>query len=447
MCGRDIFKFLIRAKRLIPLFAIFMTLPSFGGEVITLSKALEYVEKESYQSQIGKLEIEKAKESIKESFSLYYPKMDLSLGHIHLNNDPAFKFGPMVFPAGEQVFWKWDFTLNYTIWDFGRRNKIVESYKKGENAISLKVTSDTKIKQVEVTALYMQILTIQNQIDVINQRKKSLNEHLNVANNLYEQGIVTRNDVLRTEVALRTLEDQLRNLKSVRKNLSDNLKKNIGIDIEEEIEIFNPFAQNKDVFPPPLSYNEDLLKERVLSQNEGLKALQSKIDSLKDVYSLTKKDYYPYIVGSLGHSYEQNRYMAYPHLNKLYLGIAFNVFDGGVRKTKISQARIELEKAEREKIELEREIVVKGLEAYREYIDTIEEYKTAKLNVESSYENLRIVEDQYKEGLLKTTDFLEAESIYSESKFKEIESLHRIVTVQAKIAAIAGEDLKSYFRY
>ncbi|MCX7831119.1 MAG: TolC family protein, partial [Acidobacteria bacterium] len=196
---------------------------------------------------------------------------------------------------------------------------------------------------------------------------------------------------------------------------------------------------------PKLILSETELKKKVMTQNEGLRALQKKIDSLKEVYELSKKDYYPYFVGALGHSYEQNRYMAYPHLNKLYLGISINLFDGGVRKSKIAKAKIEVEKAEREKREAENEIILRGLEAYRDYINAVEEYKTAKLNVDSSLENLRIIENQYKEGLLKTTDFLEAETLYAESRFKEIESLHKIVTVQSKIAAIIGEDLKTYF--
>lgn len=453
MRGRDLLRFSKWFKTpLILFFSLIFPLRFFSAEILTLSKALEYAEKNCYQAQIGKLDIETAKEDISESLSLYYPKIDFSVGHIHLNNDPAFKAGPIVFPAGEQVFWKWDFTINYTIWDFGRRSRLVESYKKGEEAVTLRVLSEIKIKQVEVTALYMQALTFKDQIDVVKQRKKSLQEHLKVAQNLYEQGVVTRNDVLRTEVALRALEDQMRSLQSAKKNLEDNLKKSIGILIEEEIELVDPLQKvkenyaEKDFVPfPPLSYTENELREKVLRQNEGLKALQRKIDSLSEVYSLARKDYYPFIVGALGHSYEQNRYMAYPHLNRLYLGISFNVFDGGAKKSKLSQARIELEKAQREKVEAEKEVIVKGLEAYREYIDTTEEFNTAKLNVNSSLENLRIVEEQYQEGLLKTTDFLEAETIYAESRFKEIESLHRILTVQAKIAAIVGEDLKLYF--
>lgn len=419
-----------------------------GSEDLSLSKALEYTEKKCYQAEVGKLDIESARENISESLSLYYPKIDFSLGHIHLDNDPAFKFGPMTFPAGEQVFWKWDFALNYTIWDFGRRNKIVESYKKSEEAVSLKVSSDIKNKQVEVTALYMNALTLIDQIEVLKQRKRTLEEHLKTAQNLFDQGVVTRNDVLRTEVALRTLDDQMRTLQSSQKNVKDNLKKAIGINIDEEINLTDPTkarSEEEGTGLLRLSLSEDELKEKVLNQNEALRALQLKIDSLNEIYNFAKKDYFPYVVGALGHSYEQNRYMAYPHINKLYLGISLNVFDGGIRRAKISKARIELEKVQREKREVEKEIIVKGLEAYREYLDSFEEYKTAKLNVNSSYENLRIIEDQYKEGLLKTTDFLEAEAIYAESRFREIESLHKILTIEAKIAAIIGEDLKKYF--
>lgn len=448
MRGGNFLRFFKRFKTAVILFLLIFPLGIFCAENLTLSKALEYAEKNCYPAQIGKLEIENARENISESLSLYYPKIDFSLGHIHLDNDPAFKFGPMIFPAGEQLFWKWDFTLNYTIWDFGRRSRIVESYKKGESAVSMKVASDIKIKQVEVTALYMQALTLRDQIDVVNQRKKSMEEHLKTAQNLYEQGVVTRNDVLRTEVALRTLEDQMRTLESAQKNVLDSLKKAIGFSIEEELSLSDPTKRkteddNRFLYKIPSS--EEALKEKILAQNEGLKALQMKIDSLNEVYNFTKKDYYPYFVGVLGHSYEQNRYMAYPHVNKLYLVISFNVFDGGARKSKIAQARIEMEKAQREKLEAEKEVVLKGFEAYRDCLDAIEEYKTAKLNVQSSFENLRIIEDQYKEGLLKTTDFLEAETIYSESRFKEIESLHKIVIAQAKVAAMTGDDLKTYF--
>ncbi len=449
MRGRNLLRAFKRAEAVTIFISLFIPFCSCYGEVLSLSKALEYTEKKCYEAEIGKLDLESSKESTNESFSLYYPKIDFSFRHIHLDNDPAFKFGWMDFPAGEQVFWEWDLTLNYTIWDFGRRKKVVESNKKEEEAIFFKVSSDVKIRQVEVTALYMNALTLRDQIEVLKQRKKFLEEHLKIAQNLYEQGIVTRNDVLRTEVALRSLEDQMRTLKSAEINVENNLKKAIGINIEEEITLIDPTKQNikeeGESGLPQLSFSEEELKKRVLEQNEALKALQMKIDSLNEVYNLTKKDYYPYVVGALGHSYEQNRYTVYPHINKLYLGISLNVFDGGIRKSKISKARIEFEKAQREKAEVEKEIIVKGLEAYREYLDSLEEYKTAKLNVTSSYENLRIIEDQYKEGLLKTTDFLEAESLYAESRFKEIESLHKILVIQAKIVAIIGEDLKKYF--
>jgi outer membrane protein len=413
-------------------------------ETLTLQKALEIAEKSSYSAEMGALDKQLAAQSIKQSLALYYPRIDTSIGHVHLDNDPAFKFGATSFPAGEQLFWKWDFSIQQTIWDFGRRKEVLKASENSESAVKAKVNQEIKLKQAEITALFMGALTIRDQIEVVEVRKKSLGDHLKTAQNLYEQGVVTRNELLRTEVALRSLDDQKRKLENAYDSGLDQLSKSMGADIAPGTVLSDPTASSPQGIPKIAWSQEDILT-RALGNSEGLKSLDENIKALTNAYNFAKKDYYPYFVGSAGHSYEQNRYMAYPHVNKLFLGVSVNLFDGGVRKAKVAKSLIEIEKATREKLEAEREVAAQVLKAYRDYNDALEEYNTAKLNVSSSSENLRIVEDQYKEGILRTTDFLEAETLFAESRFKEVESLHRVIALEANILAFLSEDLKAFF--
>ena len=413
-------------------------------EILTLDKALEMTTAVSYTAQAGALEERIAEQKIEESLSLYYPRIDVSVGHVHLDNDPAFKFGPATFPAGEQLYWKWDISLQQTLWDFGRRRSLLNASESSRMAVRRKVSNEIRMKQAEVTAIYMQAVTLADQISVVGSRKKSLEDHLKVAKNLYEQGVVTRNDLLRTEVALRSLDDAARELETARRTAVDKLLVAAGMDISDDVVLEDPAGK---VAPLSLTrgWSEAELRDRAVSGNEGLKALDGKISALEDAHSFARKESYPYLVGAAGHSYEQNRYFAYPHVNRLFLGVSVNLFDGGARKAREVEARAEVEKARRERLEAEREVVSAIMKAYRDYRDAVEEHDTAKLNAASSAENLRIIEDQYREGLLKTTDYLEAESLLADSRFRETESLHKVISCEAAIAALMGEDLRQFF--
>lgn len=445
MRGRNngpLFERLKTAGLILP--AFILTVSSASQELLTLDKALEMVSRSSPAAELGALDEKIAEEKINESLSLYYPKVDLSLGHVHLDNDPAFKFGPVTFPAGEQLFWKWDFSVQQTLWDFGRRKDLKLASENSAAAVKARVAYDLGMKQAEAAAIYMEALTLRDQAGVVESRKASLAGHLKIAQNLYEQGVVTRNDLLRTEVALRSLDDQQRGLESAYEAALDRLKKIIGWEISSPLLLAEP-VNSSDSLVPAIIWNEKELQAKALAGNNGLRALDEKINALEDAAGFARKDSYPYLVGGIGHSYEQNRYMAYPHVNKLFLGVSMNLFDGGAKKAKAAKAAFEVEKAKIERKDAERDIVAGILDAYRNYRDSLEEYNTAKLNVSSSAENFRIIEDQYNEGLLKTTDFLEAEALFAESRFSEVASLHRVIAWEARILALLSEDIPQFF--
>jgi outer membrane protein len=474
MCGRNDEPLFKRLEGLtFTLFLLILPLCSSGQEELTLEKALEITEKNSYSAEMGALDKQLAAQDIKQSLALYYPKIDASMGHVHLDNDPAFKFGPVTFPAGEQLFWKWDFSIQQTIWDFGRRKEIVKASEDSEKAVNARVNHDVKMKQIEMAGAFLEALTIQRQLGVLDVKKTFLSDHLQVAADLFKQGVVTRNEVLRTDVALRSLEDQKRQMESAHISALDKLKISLGVDMETDITLVDPTMmtfsgaakgvnsgggrvvttqvstqevqiEELDLLPQ-IKWQLDEMETRALQNNEKLVALSEKINALADAANFARKDSYPYFVGGIGHSYEQNRYMAYPHVNRLFLGVSVNLFDGGARKAKMEKARIEVEKAKREKLEEERKLTIQLTEAYRNYSNAIKEYETAQQNAYSAFENLRIVEDQYKEGLLKTTDFLEAEAIFTENRFKEVQGLYKVIALEVNILALMGEDLKTFF--
>jgi len=60
-------------------------------------------------------------------------------------------------------------------------------------------------------------------------------------------------------------------------------------------------------------------------------------------------------------------------------------------------------------------------------------------------ENLRIVEDQYRAGLAKSTDVLDAESTLAESRFNLVNQHYNAYLKQGALLTVASEDLPTFY--
>jgi len=84
--------------------------------------------------------------------------------------------------------------------------------------------------------------------------------------------------------------------------------------------------------------------------------------------------------------------------------------------------------------------------AYRAFRRALREARTAARNVAAAKENLRIEEDQYKAGMVRTTDVLDAEALLAASRFELIARHESAYARQGRLLALAGRDLAAFYR-
>ncbi len=410
------------------------------GKVLTLEEALKITAELSLQAESAKLNNASARDKTEQAKSLYYPSVALKGGHVNLDNGPAFKFGSNVFPAGEQVYWKHSISAREILWDGGRRAAAVKAGKKGEKAVALQGEEALKRAQAEIVALYVGAMTAKEEQKVVAMRRVALEDHLKIVRDLFKEGVVARNDLLRTEVALRFVEDQARVLDNAYATAIERLNRAMGRVPSTPVVL--PASLSP---PPPVPWDEAQCGRVSIENNDGVMALKARAEALKETLSLKKKAYFPSVIVEAGHSYEQNRYMEYPNVNSIFLGFSWNIFDGGYRASMVRQAHSKLDLALRELTEAGRAVEVAAESALRDYKEARRETETARLNVSAAEENYRIVENQYKAGLLKTTDVLDAESVLAESRFKEADTYYQAYAKEALLLASMGKNLTTFY--
>ncbi len=414
--------------------------PARAQTVLTLPEALRLAARSSFSADAARLDLAIAREDTARIKSSYYPQITLEGGHLNLDNQPFFVSGPIVFPSANQTSWEYKIAAREFLWDGGRRSTAMAASRTRESAIGLKGDSDVRRAQAAVAERYVTLLSLRGQREVLNQREKALSDYLRVVKDLFEQGMTARNDLLRTEVALRGVGDQASVLENAAATTSEALNKDLGLDPTAPQALPDGLPP-----PPPVPWNEGACRARAVEQNDGVKALEQKVKALEQAVELKRRDYYPNLVAEVSHSYQQNDYLLYPHVNALFLGLSLDVFDGGARAAQVRQARDEADKARRELEEAKRGVSLAVGQARRDYEEALREVETARANVAASEENLRIIQDQYKEGLARTTDVLDAESVLAESRWRVVHMHYQAYARQAALLAAMGEDLVVFY--
>jgi outer membrane protein len=424
-------------------FAAAATAQPMPGQVLgelTLAVALREIAANSSAATVAGLEVESARENIKRTQASYHPTVSVDAGHVNRDHELVAKFLTLSAPELERDYFAGEINATELLWDGGRRFSGVKAARSLEGAAAMRGEASVRSTQLEGLKTYLQILALKAQRLVVSQRTASLQDHLREVKDLFEQGVVARNDLLATEVRLRTVQDQNSQLDNVEAVAAQALNRLLGRNPSDPLVLPGALPS-----PPPLSVGPDELKRRAVEGNQQLLALRARAAAEKDTVELRKADSYPTLFAQLSHTYQQNQYLVYPNANILFFGLNWQAYDGGARKAGVREAQLGVAKTAQEIVDLERQLQIQVEQAYRDYQQALKEAATAETNVQASVENLRIEEDQYKAGLARTTDVLDAESVLADSRFSLVNQHYNAYLKQGVLLTVSGEDLPAFF--
>ncbi|BDU74058.1 TolC family protein [Mesoterricola silvestris] len=423
---------------------------------LTLAGALRQAGASSAQAELATLALRGAQGERDEVKASWFPEIELKGGHLNLDRDAAlrtesFTVGPipglgsltvpsLEQPVAQKSSWRYHLTASYLLYDFGRRSSALEALRAKELAVDLGGRDAVGRAKADVASRYVTLLNLRARRKVVDQRRQALQDHLRDARSLFEQGVVARNDLLRTEVALRAVDDAGRSLDNALVSARESL--NIAMGLAPGTAQVLPESLPP---PPALPWNEAAVRALAPQANAGVKALEAKVKAAEGQVDFRRRDFAPNVVAQLGHSYEENRFLAHPQQTTLYLGLSWKLFDGGARSARISRSRAEEGSARRELLEARRQAENAAAAALRAHDEALAEMGTARANVDAAVENLRIVSEQYQQAYAKSADVLDAETVLAESRFSLSDRLCRAYAVQAGLLALLGEDLETFY--
>jgi outer membrane protein TolC len=289
--------------------------------------------------------------------------------------------------------------------------KLQDNLFQAENAMASKTKEDVAMRVINY---YANLYKTQRTIELLKENQKSAQQRVTDFTALEKNGIIPRNDLLKTQLRVSkiqlSLDEALNNEKIINYYLVTLLK----LPTETRLTVTESDLIN-------FSNNSVPTDEQPAFQNrKDLEALQFQEKATQNNIKIAKGDYYPSIALTGGYA-ALNLNNVVTLENAMFIGIGVSYDVSGIIKNgtqvKIAESKA-LEVKNSEEL-LKDNIRVQVQQAITNYDLAIKQKTVYNEAVEQAAENYRIVKDKYDNGLSDTNDLLEADVEQLKSKISE----------------------------
>ncbi len=415
---------------------------------LTLIESIQLALSQNPSHLASEERVEGAKSMIKEAAAGFFPSLNAT-GLRSLKEKIFTLEFPSFIPGEPPEEVEFDFTrdnqfsfsLSVPIYSGGR---LVSGYKQAKyNHLS----SEESLRQSESMTVFNTkktfygVLLAQEFIKVSEEAVSVAEKHLRNVKILYEVGMASKFDLLRSEVQLANLKPQLIRAKNSLKVAELSLKILLGLDLAQPLEIQGDLTY--EPFDPNL---EESLTSALIKRPEIQKLKYQKMMA-GEMLKISKASKYPtvaiqgaYNVWADRLTFKEEDWQSYYSVN---LALSVPIFTGFMAAAQIEQSKSIIKELEFSKKALENMILFEVRQAVLKLSEARESLISQEKNVEQAVESLRIAELNFSEGLATTLDVSSVQAALTQAKTNYSQALYDFVMSRAELDKAVGVGFKN----
>ena len=267
--------------------------------------------------------------------------------------------------------------------------------------------------------------------------RETVAAHVELARNFEAQGMLVRSDLLGAEVELARIDDLLAEARGNARVAEANLAFRLG----EPMGSAYALAPIGD--PPPLSQGLDgwvassLARRDLLGAKKLLEAGELEARALRGAIL-------PRIGVVARHDLVDDRpFGGHGDSTTIAALATIDLFDGGRKRAAVAAARAEADAGRADVQRMEEGIRLETRQAYEMAAVALERRATAASALAAAGESVRIVEERFKAGVVKSTDLLDAATARREAEMRELVARAEAWLAHLRLALAAGRTPES----
>ncbi len=317
--------------------------------------------------------------------------------------------------------------------------KIVNQYKISKDLMKIS-ESGYLLKQEEVILdvdeNYFRVLNVMEKVKLAEAYKNMLAELVNNLENMQLAGLITSNEILKAKVKYSEAELNIFKAKNGLKLAKMSLNKTLGLRIEDEVNLTDSLLKAED-------YSYVFAKDETINNRPEIKSLNSLLDINAKLISITKSRYLPNLVLQGNYNFiNPNPYnsMEPEFGNNWQIGLIgqMELFHGNDTYYQLATAKHNKKVTEFEIQEAKEKITLELEQAKLKYEEAKQYLSMAENNLSQAVENLRVCKDKFEEGLLTSSEVLEAQTLWQQAFGTTIEAKTDLRITETKLKKALG---------
>ncbi len=292
--------------------------------------------------------------------------------------------------------------------------------------------TDIQIKD-GISLSYYNVLVAEENERIITENVGRLESQYKEFKALHEKGFVEDIEVDQLEIIYLDAQKRVETTKRYVQNAYRTLNFQMGREIESELtlsdnlqDIYSKYDENA-LLNKELNMDEHIDYKMMLTQ-ERIAELQLKAENASRLPSLSA--FFNYSENAFANSLDLNEWFP-----TTIIGLQLNVpiFKSFATEHRVAQRKIQLERIQNDKKLMEDNLKLQVSNARTSYVDALEQFQTARKNMELSEKILDKTTIKQKNGLASSLDVTVANNQYLESQGNYIQSLFNLLSAKSTL--------------
>jgi outer membrane protein TolC len=383
------------------------------------------------------------------------PSFKLGTGYTRLSEVPPFEvtlpISPNPIVVSESYFNNWSLRLSVQqpLFTGFRLEAGTESARMLERSADQDAAKDRSEFVFAVKSAYWGLARARAFDAVVGENVHQVREHLKDVRAFFDQGLLTRNDVLRAELQLSNAELMAVDTRNAVEVSRTSLASLIGLPVGTDVELTTS-AESLASRAPDMEGAGDAaadpqaLVDAALASRPELRSAEFRVKATEAALKAARSGWYPQVALTGNYYYLRPNPRIMPARDKfsgtwdLGIAVSFDVWNWGQTKSQTEQAKAQLAQAQDARRLLEDQAVLEVTQSRLALAQAREKIRVAAQAVGQADENLRMIRERFRQGVALNADVLDAEVFLLQAKLARSQAAIDLVLAQARLEKALG---------
>lgn len=406
---------------------------------LSLPQLFERGSQEHLQLVADRLKESIAREQARTARTARLPEMNIGLKGGYLGQPVVWQHGLSDATRPESPDWQQNYTFDFSqpVYQGGRIRYAIRKADLAQELAVLQTEADCAEIKLTLLDQYLSLFSLYKQCRVLERNIEESEQRLKNIRRLCEEGVITNNDVLRSEMQLTENRLSLTETQNNIRLVSQRLDILLGMD--EQL-LLMPDTALLDQVCPIKSYEEYV--DRAYTVEPSIRLLQKQTEMAQNQIHLTQAEQMPrlslYASNTLARPI--TRTMADLYNNSWNVGLTFSYSLSSLyqNRHRLNEARQQVKLLQNTTDQSRQQIrmaVQNALLKHREALDRVE---SLKLSVRQAEENYRIMNNRYLNQLAILTDLLDADNLRLNAELQLTTARTRVLYTYYELQRMIG---------